>query len=114
MKVDKRIKWTEDRISRLVHAYSVGGTQGAMVEFPGMPAYLLRNTALRFGAKAPSNLPGKQPPLSAERIEDLKRRIENSVLEESAHDYPKQIIRPVGTWRADIPKVRSVFDLGAV
>lgn len=100
--------WTERELSTLDFVYPIGGVIGAREALPHLTASQITSRATKRGLRAPKM-----------RL-DVNRKYTNLTPlapaddRPSALDVPTVVRRGLGQWKADIPAVRWVFDLGAV
>ena len=90
---DALIVWTPEADDALRRIYPTQGMEGALLAFPGRTRKSIKNRACQLRLRSPKN---------------------PHVLETTTEwfDMPcEQRVIPVGQWKAEIPAVRSVFDL---
>lgn len=99
--------WTSDELNKLRYHYSAGGSSAAREALPHLTLQQIISRARKLGVKAPNF--GKY------RREETYRNLtplDPDTTPETEWDNPRVVHRPVGQWKAAIPAVRSVFDLG--
>lgn len=101
-------KWTRADELKLAKVYRAKGIRAALQVFPG-----LSDTAIRAKVKRLNVQRGGQKAKSLDRYGSLAPLAPEDE-QESAWDKPRQVRKATGQWKADIPKVRWVFDLGLI
>lgn len=86
-------KWTEQELGKLAHYYRIGGVGAVRKVMPHLTDAQISGRAKRWASLAP---------LDPESVEPSK------------WDNPIVQHKGVGQWKAEIPAVRWVFDLGVV
>lgn len=101
-------KWTEQELGKLAHCYSIGGVGAVRKVMPHLTDAQISGRAKKLGIDAPTinhrqaKMWASLAPLDPESVEPSK------------WDNPIVQHKGVGQWKAEIPAVRWVFDLGAV
>lgn len=99
--------WTDAEINKLRYYYSTGGSGAALKALPHLTINQITSRARKLGVKAPC--------FGQNRREEIYRNltpIDPDTVTETEWDNPRVIHRPAGSWKAEVPAVRSVFDLG--
>lgn len=97
--------WTEREIGKLKFAYSTGGMAQARKDLPHLTPSQITSRATKLGLKAPR---ARISAMTYGHLEPLAPENEHP----GDHDAQRVIHYPVGSWKADVPAVRWVFDLG--
>lgn len=99
--------WTPEACRVLARAYRAGGLKAAQLAFPSTPLGAIKAQVARLKEIDKDTTQNRTLKLYAS-LAPLAPEDEK----ESPWDHPKRVVKRQGEWKADIPAVRWVFDLG--